>query len=199
MKKRFIFLTLALSIGGTNVAKAASVMNTGIGAQAGAYWGLGTMHDATGSINSRVMDTASFDGLVGYRFAGLLIGALGEYQLVGQLTDPVKVSNTNMRGNGWLAGAGLGYSLLFLDLSGGVFFLGKHSNTNADVYGNFVSFGNPLGLEFTAGFRILPGFSVDAKVSITRYGKLTGGTTDYDISENRLMVRDAALGVSFHY
>jgi hypothetical protein len=148
MKK--IIIGMALSLGLSTSAHAFGLVDFGV--SAGASWGLGKMKNSTESTASRTMNTFGVLVLPGYKALGmLLVGPEFEYRVVGQNTEPSEVSNTNLKGNGYLLGLGAKFYLLNFVFSGGFDFIGKHTQSLKTTSNLESSFSKPIGFRLGVG------------------------------------------------
>ena len=160
-------------------------------------WGLGKMSST--SVTSRTMNTIVLTALPGYRLSQFTFGLLGEYRLIGQNTEPAEISNSNLKGHALLFGIGGAYDCGDFSFGLNLPLLGKQSSSLADAAGKDVSYQKPFGFELTVGYVVAPMITVDAKFSYTTYAQTTIGSTDKDLSDDKLKATDFAIGGSYHF
>jgi hypothetical protein len=168
------------------------------GVRVGASFGFGSFKNSSGSIPGRTMDTLGFQLMPGYRWSDFLFGVLGEFDFVGQTTDPANVGNQNLKGHTLLFGIGAAYRYQDFDFMAGFEFLGHHNLSNPDPLGQDISYQHPIGFQLQAGYFVLPMVSVDFKFSLVSFKQDSVGGVTSDVSSDKRTHTDYALAVSYH-
>jgi hypothetical protein len=135
--------------------------------KAGASAGYGTMGNGS-NVNPNVA-VLTFRAMPGVSFGRLTVGAMAQYKLVGQLTDPAEVFDTNVRGSGYTLGGAIALDLGRLSIQGSYDFLGSYKLSNVDLLGDTLTFSKPSGFTFVVGYRVTPRTSLDASGSFLSY------------------------------
>lgn len=169
----------------------------GYALKAGVFLSLGQMGSKTTYV-SRSMDVLSGYLLTGFRVGPLSVGPVGQYQIAARLTDPAQVSNTNLRGQGYLVGGGLGLSLAFIDLTASYDFFGSYGLTNLDSSGQSSSLSNPLGFTVILGVKVISFLAVDLIYSNHSYGTRSTAGIPVSISSDAIYQIYYGVGLSLH-
>jgi hypothetical protein len=191
---KFLFSALLILCGSSF-----ALADNGLGVNAGAHWGLGSAANSQKTIPVRTMNTIDLQALPGYHFDNLLVGVLMELRFVGQNTDPATVSNQNLKGTGYLFGLGAMYLWNNWKFLGSLDFLGKHSLGVVDSSGKYSTFKKPRGFHLLVGYKFFERISADLSFSYETYKQNTLGTTDADISDNKLKHWNAGLGATYDF
>lgn len=200
MKKiNFIFLfNISLTLLACAHLANASQSSEGFAANGSLLWGVGSFQNNSGTIQSRTMNTLALNVMPGYRWNNFLFGPMGEFRIVGQMTEPSTVSNTNVKGSGYLIGLGVGYSWNEFDMTAGYDFFGQHSQSNTDALGNAIVNKSPSGIVVQVGYRFMPDISADLRFDMVSYGTDTVGGVDNNVSTNKSKHMNFSLGATYH-
>lgn len=169
----------------------------GPGLKLGLSPGYGQMQSESG-MASRSMGALDIRALPGWRIGPLLVGAMAQYNIVEQLTDPTTVANINLRGSGYLLGAGVGLSFGPIHLQGSYELYGKYTLGNVTAAGTSTTYSKPAGYTAILGWSIFPKVSMDAVYGTHTYGTSTINGVDTDVSANKLMETHYGVGLSIH-
>lgn len=153
---------------------------------AGADFSLGNMSNKDKTIPGRMMNSLGLDVVTGWMFGHVGPAVYGEYRIVGQMDDPSERSNQNLRGSGYLLG--IGAAGTYEKWSFGLFydFIGVYNLSNSDSNGNAVDYSSPGGFNLMAGYEVYPKLSVNLVFGMVSYSKSALGSTDTDISSNKM-------------
>lgn len=175
--------------------------SAGFGLLTGASWGIGKISSSAGTIESRTINNFSIHAMPGFAITGtgFMFGPFGEYRLIGQNTDVATVSNTNVKGTGYLIGIGGTFTPLDLFYVGASFdFLGKYNLSLNNTAGQAVGYKKPIGFHFLAGYMFMPVLSADVIFNMEQYKSTTIGGTDTDITSDKFKEWDIRVGASYH-
>ena len=166
MKKTLsLFALLTLLVFNSTAAQASPFGDFGV--DGGINWGLGSVHNSSGSVAGRTVNAIALNAFPNYKYAGIQFGIIGELRFIGQNTDPATVSNSNVKGTSWLMGIGAEYQILLWTFSAGFDFLGNYSLSETTASGSAVSYKKPIGFMLKAG--ISPGYlAIDTRDSKRR-------------------------------
>lgn len=185
-----------------NVAHAIPGMGMSVGGIAfrgGVDAGIGSMKNESNSIPSRTMNEVALYAMPGYQFAMVTGGVLAEYRVRGQNTEASTVGNQNLSGGGYLVGPALGFSFLSFHLIGSFDLLGQYKMANVTSTGAESTYKSVSGFRFMLGYSLFPMISVNATYQMASYGKNTTGSTETDLSSNKVKESMMRAGVSFSF
>lgn len=166
-------------------------------ADAGIYAGTGTMASSSNSIASRAMNSGAIMAEIGMRFGFVVPFARVDYGIAGQSQDPSGFNNQNMSGTGYISSAGVRFDIKRASLSfavefGGSFKLDK--KTTGDLESTYSS---PSGMLVEAAYRFDSRRRVFLLYQQTAYVKSTLGSSDTDISNNKLTHMNYGAGFAY--
>lgn len=170
----------------------------GFGARAGLDFGIGSMKNEDGTIASRTVNEIAPYAIPSYEYWGIKFGILAEYRYRGQNTAVADVGNTNLSGDGYLLGPSLSYSFFGFYLLASVDIIGQYKLVN-QVNGNDSIYKKPFGLHVMLGYPLFPFMSVNATYQMASYSQNVSGSTETDISSNKLKESMLRAGVSIAY
>ncbi|MDZ4676411.1 MAG: hypothetical protein SGI74_02790 [Oligoflexia bacterium] len=164
----------------------------------GLNWGIGTGASSTGSTASRTMNTIELNAAPGWQIGNWAPQLLVAYDFVGQNTKPADVTNTNLRGTGYLIGVGTTYHWTRWDFLAGIEFLGTFTQSEKSADDKVSAFTKPLGFRLGSSYYFKNNWSADALFHYVHYSTNTLGGSNRDISSDRMRFITLALGVSYH-
>ncbi len=167
----------------------------GVGLLAGVDFGLGKASTAT-TLASRSMNELDVRVMPSWQFGWASLGVMGQYQIVGQTTEPSAVSDTNLRGKGYLVGPGASIALGPILVQSSYEVIGKYSVANADASGNLTSYTNPKGFTLLLGWSIAPELTLDFVYGAHTYSKRVVGVTSSDIASDPFKLNHYGIGIS---
>jgi hypothetical protein len=163
----------------------------------GASVGIGTMKSTQETLQSRMVNSLGVRFFPGWSFGSVMVGALGQYRVIGQITGAAKVDNTNVGGHGYYAGGGavilLGSALLQVSYD----FLGNLSYFKKTASGYSQSIKDPMGVTASLGFKTWDRAWLDLFVSIHSFSTSSRNGNDVDIADNKVKESIFGLGISF--
>lgn len=176
-----------------------AISYAGFGVHTGANWGLGSMGDKS-LIADRTVNRGALQVLPGYRVMGVLVGPMAELNLMGQNTEAKDVSNTNLKGTGYMLGLGGQYQFMDFVFAGSVDFLGRHTLSKNTATGQKSYYTSPLGFRLLAGYQFHEMMSADVVYSYHMYDKVNlGGADRVLVGNDRLEVFTFAVGLSSRF
>src|SRR6185437_4966112 len=182
-------------------ASAQAAGSSGFGLVAGADWALGRIGSSSNAIQSRTVDIGEIHALPGWNLSDpFMVGVLGQYRWVGQLTDLSSVNNTNLAGHGYYLGVGGAVRLSQFLIQASFDCFGSETLSNQTSAGQTTTYSQPIGFTALIGyhaFASLPQVSVDAIFGIHSFKHENIGGTDIDISSDKLTETQYGLGLSY--
>jgi opacity protein-like surface antigen len=179
------------------IALSTATAHAGVGIDIGGNWDMGTVSE-TGTYESRSINSLSARGFLGYRLAWFMPAVMAEYAGIGQVTDPVAVSNTNVMGQAYAVGAGGLIAAGPLKLGGAYEFYGKYSLDKTTAANEKVSYTKPLGWRAILGWQLMPYLYVDAFYQQQQWGEKNIGVTTTVLTQ-KLVRNTYGLGLSISY
>lgn len=162
----------------------------------GGYGSWGSLKDSKASIPSAKESSVGVYLLPSYELMPILkVGLYGEYGIVGQLTDPAKVSGYNKGFSGYLAGGALVFPLGPFRLTGAYSFLGKGTLKKKTSSGSETTLEKPKALHLILGISVLPSVTLDIGFTRVKYDVYVAGISS---TQTRTM-QDYRLGGSIHF
>ena len=159
----------------------------------------GTMSNQTGSVASRALNSVSGTAQLGLKSAYLEPFLYGEYEYAQQATPASQVSNTNLSGSGYLAGAGLAFEVSGLRLSAAYIGFGKFTSTQATVNGQSSNYSDPSGFRFALDIGVGRSLLLIASYRTAQFRTFDQNTGSTDISANKLSYSKAGLGLAWGF
>lgn len=168
------------------------------GASVSGSFGMGKLENTNQGLAPRTMDAFSVEFLGGLQTNRVLIGVDLDLRIHRQLSSLGSVGGTNLKGQSFLLGIGIGaplYKKLFFQASAhflGKYFLGATSDQSQDS-----SFGKPLGLKVKAQylFETSP-FSADLDLQYLRWSSISYGSFSLDTPSNQWLI---GIGLTYHF
>lgn len=158
------------------------------GVRAGIGFGYGSFKSVT-SIAARTLDDLGFTANAFVRFKDFDFGPHFEWHLIGQITDPSTVGGTNVRANGYLLGAMIGWhpQTTKLSLAFGMDLIGKYGYNNVNTGGQSVKYNRPIGMRLKASYPVfLDRMTADLAFRYSTYSETTLDTTASDLGDDKV-------------
>lgn len=163
---------------------------------------LGSVKNSDDSIQGRLTGAVNLHALPGYKISQFTAGVMAQYRFVGQLVHPSSVGNTNMGAHGYYLGPGGSFQMGPWLFQASIDLLGSDTLFNGTASGDGDSFSQPLGFTLIAGYALLPQFpklTVDGYFGMHSFSHQTLGSTEVDISSNKLTEIQGGVGASYAF
>ena len=179
-----------------------------IGVRGAVDWGVGRAENPNQTIKTRTLSAFGLSAMPGYKIGAFMPGVLAEYRFIGQLTDPVDVGQTNLRGWQYLLGVGTTFQIAERwTLMGSFDFWGSYKLSKTTIVGQESKYQSPLGFRVAGGYvlnSLLPWtlpvkLSAEANFKYVAWGKTSLGGDAADIGGNKLHQWTAGVGLSAYY
>lgn len=164
----------------------------------GGYVTQGSMSSKGGTLASRTLNSATGYILLGHQSGYLMPFLFADYGTSVQSTDALRVSGTNLSGNGYSAGAGLRGSLGSIFLAAGYLPFGTYALTAKTQTGLEVSYSNPTAWILFAGYE----FESAAIFLVHKQSEFSDSTTgpiSGSLGSDRLYHQMVGLGVEWAF
>lgn len=180
-------------------ASGPSNSQTGIRMAIGLSLGTGTTSNKLGTIASRAVNTAAIESHIGFKSRYFEPFVYGAYEFAQQATAAAIVSNTNLSGLGYLAGAGVALDFSVISLTATYLFVGSFKPSQSTANGQMTTYSNPIGYRFAIDGEIRPGLLLTASYRYADYTKFEQAGATSDISDNKLSRDVAGLSLSWGF
>lgn len=169
-----------------------------LGASLGASFGMGRLGTSEQRLPSRTMDAFALELLAGVQAKRFLIGVDLDLRFQRQLSSLANAGGSNLRGQSYLIGVGIGAPLhKKLLIQASVQFLGQYSLTAQSDQSHESSFKKPLGLRVKTQYLFDSSpFSADMELQYLRWTSIDSGSNSIDIATTQWMI---GVGLTYHF
>ena len=136
---------------------------------------------------------------LGYKFSWVAPILQASYRYVGQTTDPDSVSNINMAGSGYTAGAGFALESTRLSFSAVYDFLGSYDLAKESSGGSKVTYTSASGFHVSVKYLWSGSWQLIASASQIKFKEKTAGSTKTDISSNPVTQDLYGIGIGYRF
>ena len=172
---------------------------TGLRMAIGLSAGSGTTKDQQGAIASRAVNSIAIESHLGFKSRYFEPFVYGNYEYAQQATAAAIVSNTNLSGLGYIAGAGVALDFSVISLTAAYLFIGSFTPTQKTVTGQSTTYSSPLGYRFAIDWEIKSGMLLTASYRYADYSTFEQAGVKSDISSNKLSRNTAGLSLSWGF
>lgn len=191
-------LTVFLLLGFSQAFAQSSRSDSGLSFIAGLAWGPGIAKSEVG-ILSRKMSATRAHALLGIKISGLTLGAMGQYLLVEQATDPAEVAGSDLASKGYTLGGGASFNLGNIVVQGSYDFSGRQE-LKKKILNETAIYQKPTGFTVILGYKFNPNVTFDIMFSSHAYSELRVGSSDaLNISSDKLTENFLGVGLGVIY
>jgi hypothetical protein len=191
-----LFFFFALSFSRIQEAQAVPE-KTGFTGIYGAFLGAGTVKSERLTLKSRTVTSLGVRAFPGWSFGKVMLGAMGQYRLVTQITGPSKVGNTNVGGHGYYAGGGVAFKMGSVLLQGSYDFLGNLAYFKKTASGASQTVSDASGVTIVLGFLYGADTYLDFFVSLHKFKTSSASGASVEMPNNRVQETVFGMGLSF--
>jgi len=175
----------------------------GITGRVNLNYGVGSAYDSDGGVVPRTMTTGRASAMPGWALGNFIPALYGEYQMGYQQTPSDNISDSNLKGAGWLVGLGLTYRIQRFEITGVLKGWGSYTQDKKDSKNRESILMRPFGGAVSVEYFVMKIWELNTFVGLnfdyTTWNQIEQDGSLTDLYKNPTKTWTTALSASFRY